>query len=482
MKLRLAALVVLAYAIAVPSAQAAVTATTTFSYTGSEQVFVVPVGVGTLTVHAVGGAGGCDFTQQGHGGDVTATISVIPGQLLYVEVGGNGAAAGPAAGGFNGGGAGDYDESGLSGGGGGGGASDVRTAPRSAGNTLASRQVIAGGGGGGGGNNSICGGDAGSSRGGSASADPGGAGTGSAGGSGGASTGCAYGGDGSLGQGGYTGTGPCAEPGGGGGGGLYGGGGGGGGDVGAGGGGGSSAAPGDPNAVIGVAAGTTSEIDLTYAVPTADAAPANVTFPGTQPLTTTSAPQTVTVTNNGSAPLVISGYAFSGAQAGDYFVGSSTCGGPVAPGSSCALDVRFAPQATGASAASLDITSNVPSGNNPTSTQSIPLSGTGGALPAGPPGPQGPPGKVRLVTCKQVVKIVHGKKKTVQVCKTKVLSGTVTIRTGTAVRLLHAGRLVARGRVTRGTIEFQVLPGRKLRTGRYTLIAGPMRQTLLLQR
>jgi hypothetical protein len=231
--------------------------------------------------------------------------------------------------------------------------------------------------------------------------------------------------------------------------------------------------------VIDVAADTTPEIDFTYAVPTADAAPANVRFAGTQPLTTTSAPHTVTVTNNGSAPLVISGYAFSGAQAGDYFVGSSTCGGPVAPGSSCALGVRFAPQATGASAASLDITSNVPAGNNPTSTQSIPLSGTGGKLPAGPPGP---PGKVRLVTCHSVVKIVHGKKKTVQVCKTKVLSGTVTIRVGTAVRLQRHGHLVARGTVLRRGIEFQMLPGKTLRTGRYTLIAGPMRQSLLLQR
>ncbi|HUZ14613.1 MAG TPA: choice-of-anchor D domain-containing protein, partial [Gaiellaceae bacterium] len=382
----------LAYAIAVPSAQAAVTATTTFSYTGAEQVFVVPVGVGTVTVHAIGGAGGCAFTQQGHGGEVTATISVIPGQLLYIEVGGNGGTAGPDAGGFNGGGSGDYDQFGIDGSGGGGGASDVRTAPRSAGNTLESRLVVAGGGGGGGGGNSICGGDAGGSRGGSASAGAGGPGTASAGGAGGSST-CSAEGDGSLGQGGYGGIGPCNEPGGGGGGGLYGGGGGGGGDVGAGGGGGSSAAPGDPNAVIGVAAGTTPEIDLTYAVPTADAAPVSVTFPGTQPLTTTSAPQTVTITNNGSAPLVISGLAFSGAKPGDYFVGSSTCGGSVAPGSSCAVGVRFAPQATGASSASLDITSNVPSGNNPTSTQSVPLSGTGGKLPAGPPGP---PGKVRL--------------------------------------------------------------------------------------
>jgi hypothetical protein len=190
----------------------------------------------------------------------------------------------------------------------------------------------------------------------------------------------------------------------------------------------------------------------------------------------------VTITNNGNAPLVISGVAFSGAQAGDYFVGSSTCGGSIVPGSTCELQLRFAPQAEGASAASLDITSNVPSGNNQTSTQSIPVSGTGGALPEGPPGPQGPPGKVRLVTCKQVVKVVHGKKKTVQVCKTKLVSGTVTFRIGATARLLHAGRLVARGKVTRRAIVFQAVHGAKLRPGLYTLIVGRSRESILLQR
>jgi len=468
MKIRLAVLVVLALAIAVPSAQAAVTATTTFSYTGGEQVFVVPAGVGTVQVHAIGGAGACDFTQQGHGGDVTATLSVIPGQLLYVEVGGNGLDDGTA--GFNGGGA----ASASAGAGGGGGASDVRTAPSAAGNSLASRLVVAGGGGGGGAGNSICGGDAGGTRGGSASAEPGGAGTSDSGGLGGSSTGC-YGSatNGTLGQGGDGASAGCASFGGGGGGGLYGGGGGGGGDVGAGGGGGSSAAPGDPNATIGIDSTGVPEIEITYATPTADPSSASVNFPGSQPKSTTSAPQMVTLTNNGDAPLVVSGLSFSGAQGDDFFVGSSTCGGPIAPGASCAIGVRFAPQGLGARAGSLDITSNVPSGNNATSTQSISLSGTGSPLPAA---------KIKLVTCKQVVKTVHGKKKTVLVCKTKVVSGTVTIKTGASVRLLHAGHLAARGWVSHRAIVFQTVHGAQLRPGRYTLIAGRSRQSIELQR
>src|SRR5262245_51032370 len=99
-------------ALSVPAAEGLITATTTFDAIDAEQVFTVPVGVGTVSVHAVGGTGGCAQPNPQRGGDVVATLSVIPGQLLYVEVGGNGA-IGTA--GFNGGGAASF----LSGGGGG---------------------------------------------------------------------------------------------------------------------------------------------------------------------------------------------------------------------------------------------------------------------------------------------------------------------------------------------------------------------------
>ena len=464
---RLAAVSIAVLAAWAPAAQAAVTATRTFNALGAEQVFTVPPGVGTVQVHAVGGAGGCTHTFQGHGGDVTATLTVTPGQLLYVEVGGNGSGT---AGGFNGGGA--------AGGGsalGGGGASDVRTAPASAGATssLASRQVIAAGGGGGGGNNSVCGGDAGGTRGGSASAVSGGPGTANAGGAGGTNAGAGSCNDGAgngssgvLGSGGAGGAGPCLQKGGGGGGGLWGGGGGAAGDVGAGGGGGYSAAPGDPLAAIGVAAGTTPFIDITYAAPTADLQPADaVTFPGTQPQGSTSAPQPVVITNNGSAPLVVVGPQFGGTNPADFFVGASTCGAPVAVGASCTLNLRFAPQAQGARDATLVVQTNAPA-----EPAVITLSGTGGPLPtgpvgpagtdgaqgptgangatgatgatgpagaagptgpagaqgpAGPQGPAGAAGKVQLVTCKTVVKKVKGKRKKVKVCTTKLVSAPV---------------------------------------------------------
>ena len=82
----------------------------------------------------------------GFGATASAGSIGLPGQLLYVEVGGNGgfgSGPSPGAGGFNGGGAGG------SGAGGGGGASDVRTSPAGTDTSLGSRQVVAGGGGGG---------------------------------------------------------------------------------------------------------------------------------------------------------------------------------------------------------------------------------------------------------------------------------------------------------------------------------------------
>ncbi|MBV9046845.1 MAG: hypothetical protein JOY58_01160, partial [Solirubrobacterales bacterium] len=104
--------------------------TCTFSFSGSEQAFRVPQGVGSVRVVAVGasGGGGVGVEPGGAGAVVSGTLSVSGGESLYVEVGGAGGQAGRGGTpGFNGGGTGNGDA------GGGGGASDVRTAPRSAG-------------------------------------------------------------------------------------------------------------------------------------------------------------------------------------------------------------------------------------------------------------------------------------------------------------------------------------------------------------
>ena len=68
--------------------------TTTFSYTGSIQTFVVPIGADSITVMAWGGGGsggGSDSyggAAGGGGAYITSTIPVTPGQTLSVIVGG----------------------------------------------------------------------------------------------------------------------------------------------------------------------------------------------------------------------------------------------------------------------------------------------------------------------------------------------------------------------------------------------------------
>lgn len=229
-------------------APSAAAETQTFLPTGAEQTFTVPANVTSIRIIAVGaqgGAGGGGGTAPGGFGAVAmGDVDVTPGDVLYVNVGGNGAPGDAGgAGGFNGGGS--SGEPAGSRGGGGGGASDVRTIPRSAGTSLFSRLVVAGGGGGnGGGGVHAAGGDAGEAGTDAmfSGADGGQPGTQTAGGAGGAA-GCS-GLSGQLGAGGDSVGGACTGGapgvGGAGGGGVYGGGAGGTSSDGAGGGGGSS--------------------------------------------------------------------------------------------------------------------------------------------------------------------------------------------------------------------------------------------------
>ncbi|MCW5853849.1 MAG: hypothetical protein KIT87_27525, partial [Anaerolineae bacterium] len=150
-----AALLPVIHSIVAPSPVAAQsprpTCSQVFDYTGAEQIFIVPARVTSVTITALGAQGGASFSIPGGlGGETVATISVTPGQTLYVYVGGiggTGSFAGGGTGGFNGGASGGSTIAGGPGGGGGGGASDVRQG----GNTLANRVVVAGGGGGAGG-------------------------------------------------------------------------------------------------------------------------------------------------------------------------------------------------------------------------------------------------------------------------------------------------------------------------------------------
>ncbi|MBN9112407.1 MAG: hypothetical protein J0I34_26925 [Pseudonocardia sp.] len=122
----------------------------TFGFTGAEQSFVVPVGVTSVEVAAIGAAGGGDGTNAGgRGARVTGTLTGLSGgQTLYVVVGEHPDTATTPSNelrdAFNGGG-----KSGRPGrAGGGGGATDVRTVSGTSDTSLMSRLIVAGGGGG----------------------------------------------------------------------------------------------------------------------------------------------------------------------------------------------------------------------------------------------------------------------------------------------------------------------------------------------
>jgi hypothetical protein len=124
--------------------------TTSYAYTGTPQTYTVPAGVTAVRVVATGASGGVTFggTNYSYGARVQATVLVTPGEVLTVQVGGQGASndfSGTPVGGYNGGGSGNV-------GGAGGGASDVRraSAAGSTGDYLTTRNalVVAGGGGG----------------------------------------------------------------------------------------------------------------------------------------------------------------------------------------------------------------------------------------------------------------------------------------------------------------------------------------------
>src|SRR5438270_3030429 len=107
--------------------------------------------------------------------------------------------------------------------------------------------------------------------------------------------------------------------------------------------------------------------------PGASVSPTSLTF-GSQTVGTTSAAQTVTLSNTGSAALTITSIVASGD-----FAASNTCGGSLAAGGNCSISVTFTPTASGTRTGSLSATNNVTG-----SPQTVSLTGTGAT--AGTPG------------------------------------------------------------------------------------------------
>jgi hypothetical protein len=87
---------------------------------------------------------------------------------------------------------------------------------------------------------------------------------------------------------------------------------------------------------------------------------------------TTSAAKVVTVINNRSAALTISGITLGGTNPGD-FLKSTTCGASLAAFASCTVSVNFKPTAIGARSATLSVTDSPDSG----SPHHVTLTGTG---------------------------------------------------------------------------------------------------------
>lgn len=100
-------------------------------------------------------------------------------------------------------------------------------------------------------------------------------------------------------------------------------------------------------------------------------APTSLTF-AAQTVGTTSAPKTVTLSNNLSTVLTMGAITFTGSDPGDFNSPSNTCGASVPAKSKCTISVTFKPTAKGTRTATLNVND---SANN--SPQTVALAGTG---------------------------------------------------------------------------------------------------------
>jgi hypothetical protein len=92
----------------------------------------------------------------------------------------------------------------------------------------------------------------------------------------------------------------------------------------------------------------------------------SLSFTG-QNVSTTSAEQSVTLTNTGDGPLSITGFIVSGD-----FAQTNTCGASVSAGANCIISITFTPAAGGTLTGSVTVSDNAPG-----SPQNVALSGTG---------------------------------------------------------------------------------------------------------
>lgn len=109
----------------------------------------------------------------------------------------------------------------------------------------------------------------------------------------------------------------------------------------------------------------------TGTAPALSTSPTTLTF--NSPLNTTSAAQTVTISNVGTAPLTITSINLGGTNVGQFNqTNNCTIGAPLAVGAGCTITVTFRPTSTSPLAKSQTLTINVAA---PAVSQSIPLTG-----------------------------------------------------------------------------------------------------------
>jgi FG-GAP-like repeat len=232
--------------------------------------------------------------------------------------------------------------------------------------------------------------------------------------------------------------------------------------------------------------GGSASVLLNTAAPVFSPSPAALTFGG-QPASTISDPHSVVLSNpSGEIALKVGSIKIVGANADDFIKTTDACEQTtVAPNTSCAVNVRFAPAAMGARSALLRFTDNAPG-----SPHDVSLSGTGAAAPTtgpgpagqdgstgpagpagptgatGPVGPRGPRGREPRVTCKLRKK----KGKTTIVCTVRFAAPK---NARAVARLTRRGRVYAHGSVTVGAAH----PTLHMHTIR-ALHAGTYRMTL----
>jgi Abnormal spindle-like microcephaly-assoc'd, ASPM-SPD-2-Hydin len=103
-------------------------------------------------------------------------------------------------------------------------------------------------------------------------------------------------------------------------------------------------------------------------LPALSLSPIEVVF-ATETVGSTSASQTITITNNNATALTITSLSLGGVASGDFLV-PSTCNGALAGGASCAFDVTFTPTAGGVRVATLSVN------NSAGAAQTVALTGT----------------------------------------------------------------------------------------------------------